>query len=381
MVLSSEVAGEVVRRARGGESFRKITVSLGVPLMAVKVAVRGAGGSARASERVVRRGVLSWEDRTVIFDRLRVGGSYREIATELGCSAATVCREVARGGGAGNYRPSLAQRAACRPIVRSHPCKLDHGPLRDRVEDGLRELMSPEQIAGRLRREFGPGVVGEDSSMTISHETIYKTLFVQGKGQLRRELSACLRTGRALRRVRGERSTRGQIPDKVMISDRPAEIEDRAVPGHWEGDLIIGSFGRSAIGTLVERTTRFVILLHLPADHGAEAVRHAINEEIMMLPTHLRRSLTWDQGKEMAQHVQVKIDTGLEVFFCDPHSPWQRGSNENTNGLLRQYFPKSTDLAVHSAAELRRVADQLNARPRKTLSYATPAEQLTNLLH
>jgi transposase, IS30 family len=252
---------------------------------------------------------------------------------------------------------------------------------------------SPEQIANRLRVDFP-----DDGSMRISHEAIYQALYVQGRGALRRELSACLRTGRALRVPRARTRGRGKqfVTPEVLISQRPAEAADRAVPGHWEGDLILG-LGSSAIGTLVERSTRFTMLLRLPrmdghgdqarvhngpalAGHGAQAVRDAIATSIVTLPEQLRRSLTWDQGAEMAQHAQLRIDTGLQVFFCDPHSPWQRGTNENTNGLLRQYFPKGTDLSKHSADDLAAVAAALNSRPRKTLNWQTPAEALNELL-
>jgi IS30 family transposase len=252
---------------------------------------------------------------------------------------------------------------------------------------------SPQQIAERLRLDFP----GEDA-MRISHEAIYQALYVQGRGALKRELSACLRTGRALRVPRARTRGRGKsfITPDILISERPAEAEDRAVPGHWEGDLILG-LGSSAIGTLVERTTRFTMLLHLPsmaghgdgprekngpalAGHGAEAVRDAIAREITTLPEQLRRSLTWDQGAEMAQHARLRIDTGLAIYFCDPHSPWQRGTNENTNGLLRQYFPKGTDLSEHSADDLAAVAAALNGRPRKTLGWRTPAEAFDELL-
>ena len=233
--------------------------------------------------------------------------------------------------------------------------------------------------------------------MRISHEAIYQSLYVQGRGALRRELTACLRTGRALRVPRA-RARRGKnfVTDQVLISQRPAEAEDRAVPGHWEGDLILG-LGKSAIGTLVERTTRFTMLLHLPpmpghggprvkngpalTGHGAAAVRDAIADTITTAPGQLRRSLTWDQGAEMAEHAQLRIDTGLQVYFCDPQSPWQRGTNENTNGLLRQYFPKGTDLSRHSAEELAAVAAALNGRPRKTLGWRTPAEALNEYLN
>jgi IS30 family transposase len=251
---------------------------------------------------------------------------------------------------------------------------------------------SPEQISERLKVDFP-----DDESMRVSHEAIYQALYVQGRGALRRELTACLRTGRALRVPQARtRRAKGFVSEEVMISERPAEAEDRAVPGHWEGDLILG-LNRSAIGTLVERSTRFTILLHLPrmpgyggpavkdgpplAGHGAEAVRDAITTQIQSLPEQLRRSLTWDQGTEMAQHPQLKIDTGLQVYFCDPQSPWQRGTNENTNGLLRQYFPKGTDLSRHSAQDLEAVAEALNSRPRKTLSWMTPGEALTEHIY
>jgi IS30 family transposase len=259
-----------------------------------------------------------------------------------------------------------------------------HGRRQDRR---WAKSWSPEQISHRLRLDFP-----DDESMRISHEAIYQALYVQGRGALKRELVACLRTGRALRVPRA-RAQRGKsfVTDEIMISARPAEAEDRALPGHWEGDLILG-LDRSAIGTLVERSTRFTMLLHLPppadrnkpatkhgppvSGHGAEAVRDAITEQITTLPEQLRRSLTWDQGAEMAEHAQLRIDTGLQVYFCDPQSPWQRGSNENTNGLLRQYFPKGTDLARYSADELAAVAATLNSRPRKTLGWRTPAEVL-----
>ena len=216
--------------------------------------------------------------------------------------------------------------------------------------------------------------------MWVSHETIYSSLFVQGRGELRRELHRCLRSGRARRRPRSRLERRGTIPGMLMISERPAEVADRAVPGHWEGDLLSGASNRSAVGTLVERSTRYLLLLHLPAGRGAEQVNEAMQRAITTLPAALRRTITWDQGKEMAEHVRFTIDTGIQVYFCDPHSPWQRGSNENTNGLLRQYLPKGTDLSLHSAEDLGRVARSLNNRPRKTLGFMTPSEKLTELL-
>jgi IS30 family transposase len=373
---------------------------------------------------------LSFAEREEIALCRAQGQGVREVARRLGRAASTISRELrrnaaTRGGGLG-YRATAAQWHAERAARRPKPAKLAaNAALQTYVQDRLAGVVatsggapvrgpvvpwkgrrqghrknrqwarawSPEQIAQRLRLDF-PG----DETMRISHEAIYQALYVQGRGALRRELTACLRTGRALRVPRARSRGRGKshVAPEIMISQRPAEAADRAVPGHWEGDLIIG-LGSSAIGTLVERTTRFTILLHLPrmpghddevrkkngpalAGHGAEAVREAVTRTITILPEQLRRSLTWDQGAEMSQHAQLLIDTGVQVYFCDPHSPWQRGTNENTNGLLRQYFPKGTDLSVHSAAALAAVAATLNARPRKTLVWRTPAEALDELL-
>jgi IS30 family transposase len=243
------------------------------------------------------------------------------------------------------------------------------------VIEGLEKWWSPEEIVNCLRTEFA-----HDPMMQVSHETIYKTLYVQGRGELRRELHRCLRSGRAQRKPRGRMEQRGKIPNMVMISDRPPEIEDRAIPGHWEGDLIIGKDGLSAVGTLVERSSRFVILLHLPDGRGADMVSAAMHKAIRGLPLTMRRSITWDQGSELSRHQRFTIDTGIQVYFCDPHSPWQRGSNENTNGLLRQYMPKGTDLSIHSAADLKRYAASLNDRPRKTLRYMKPSQKLAEFL-
>jgi IS30 family transposase len=265
-----------------------------------------------------------------------------------------------------------ADGAAYRAALRPKPCKLAENPrLRARVEGLLTERWSPQQIAARLRLEFP-----DDPGMQVSHETIYQSLFVQARGALRKDLTRCLRTGRTRRRGQGRADRRGGIAGMVMISERPAEVEDRAVPGHWEGDLILGASNHSAIVTLVERQTRYVLLAQTGTDKTSPAVCEAIADKILDLPTHLARSLTWDQGKEMTGHAEFSIKTGLPVYFCDPHSPWQRGSNENTNGLLRQYFPKGTNLALHSQDELDRVAAQLNGRPRQTLAWATPAEKL-----
>ncbi len=371
---------------------------------------------------------LSFAEREEIALLRARGCGVREIARQLGRSPSTISRELRRNAGTRSgsltYRASTAQWHADRRARRPKLAKLAvNAELRRYVQDRLSgavqrrdgvgldgpevtwkgrrhgrrqdrrwaKAWSPEQISNRLRLDFP-----DDESMQVSHEAIYQSLYVQGRGALRRELTACLRTGRALRVPRA-RARRGKhfVTDQVLISQRPAEAEDRAVPGHWEGDLILG-LGSSAIGTLVERTTRFTMLLHLPpmpghdgprvkngpalTGHGAAAVRDAIADTVTTLPEQLRRSLTWDQGAEMAEHAQLRIDTGLAVYFCDPQSPWQRGTNENTNGLLRQYFPKGTDLSRHSADDLAAVAAALNGRPRKTLGWRTPAETLNEYL-
>jgi IS30 family transposase len=243
------------------------------------------------------------------------------------------------------------------------------------VEDGLNQRWSPEQISKRLREEHP-----RDPHMQVSHETIYKSLYIQGRGALRRELAQHLRFKRTERKSKARSELRGRIPNLVEISERPPDVEDRAVPGHWEGDLIFGKGTKDAIGTLVERKTRYVMLLHLPNGHSAEQVRQVLTKKIQQLPKQLRRTLTWDRGAEMSQHAQFTIDTGVQVYFCDPHSPWQRGSNENTNGLLRQYFPKGEDISIHSPEHLDAVAAQLNGRPRQTLGWKKPCEALNELL-
>ena len=373
---------------------------------------------------------LAFTDREQIALWRVQGHGVREIARRLARAPSTISRELRRNAatrsGGLEYRATTAQWHADRAARRPKPAKLAiNTELQRYVQERLAGTIiapsgatvprpvvtwkgrrhgqrqprrwarawSPEQIARRLPRDFP-----DDESMRISHEAIYQALYVQGRGALRRELTTCLRTGRALRvpRARTRRQGRPFVTPEVLISQRPAEATDRAVPGHWEGDLILG-LNSSAIGTLVERTTRFTLLLHLPrmaghgpgvrvkngpalAGHGAEAVRDAVARTIATLPTQLRRSLTWDQGAEMTQHVRLRVDTGVAVYFCDPHSPWQRGSNENTNGLLRQYFPKGTDLSVHSADDLAAGALTLNTRPRRTLSWRTPAEALDEVL-
>jgi IS30 family transposase len=316
------------------------------------------------------------EDREEIRVGLSAGESFAQTCRSIGRSASTVCREVNHNGGRRRYRAIAADGAAYRRALRPKPAKLARSPvLRARVEELLGQRWSPQQISARLKVEFP-----DDPVMQVSHETIYQSLFVQARGALRKDLTRCLRSGRTRRRGQGRADNRGKIADMVSISDRPAEIEDRAVPGHWEGDLIVGAHNRSAIVTLVERQTRYVLLARIGADKTSPAVCDAIADKILSLPDHLARSLTWDQGKEMTGHAEFTIKTGLPVYFCDPHSPWQRGSNENTNGLLRQYFPKSTDLSIHDQTELDRVAIQLNGRPRQTLGWATPAEKLDELI-
>ena len=324
---------------------------------------------------------LSFAEREEIAVGLAAGLTPAAIARQLGRHRSTICREIARHRHAHeakrHYRASRAQWRAEHNARRPTPAKLAvNVELREQVQHMLLDRWSPQQIAATLKAEFP-----DRAEMWVSHETIYQSLYVQSRAALRRELAACLRTGRAIRRPkRRVDERRGRIPGMIMISERPAEVADRAVPGHWEGDLIIGSNSASAIGTLVERSTRYCLLLHLPAGHGAEAVRDAMLEAIATVPAKMRGSLTCDQGSEMAHHAQITTATGMKIYFCDPHSPWQRGSNENTNGLLRQYFPKSTDLSMHSREDLDFVAHQLNLRPRKTLGWQTPAQQLNQLL-
>ncbi|MDQ1646633.1 MAG: hypothetical protein QOJ50_2817, partial [Cryptosporangiaceae bacterium] len=317
---------------------------------------------------------LCENDRILIADRLREKASIRAIAAELRRSPSTVSREVRRNRHpvSGAYRPFAAQARADARRPRPKASKIAGSTeLHQVIQDHLGRKRSPEQIAAVLRRDFP-----DRPEMQVAHETIYQALYVQGRGELRREVAAALRTGRTIRKPHRQvqrRQPRFTHP-MVMISERPAEAADRAVPGHWEGDLIIGKDSASAIGTLVERATRFVMLVHLPAGRTAEAVRDALIDTAQQLPDQLKRSLTWDQGTEMAAHHAFSIATDIPVFFCDPASPWQRGSNENTNGLLRQYFPKGTDLAAHGRAHLDAVAAELNDRPRKTLGWDTPAE-------
>jgi transposase, IS30 family len=324
---------------------------------------------------VLAPGRLSMREREEIRAGLEREETLTAIARTLRRSVSSVSREVFANGGRKRYEARRAHERAYERSRRPKPTRLSHKPLAAKVIEGLEQWWSPEEIVFGLRAEFA-----HDPMMQVSHETIYQALYLQGRGELRRELHRCLRSGRAQRRPRGRMQSQGVIPNMVMISERPAQIEDRAVPGHWEGDLIIGKNSRSAVGTLVERSTRFVILLHLPDGREAEKVEAAMRKAIIGLPNVLRRSITWDQGKEMSGHQRFTVDTGVQIYFCDPHSPWQRGSNENTNGLLRQYMPKGTDLLVHSAKDLERFAVSLNNRPRKTLGYMKPSEKLAELL-
>jgi IS30 family transposase len=413
-----------------GVASEEAAVRVGVASAVGSRWFREAGGMRPISLAPLSGRYLSLAEREEIAILKAQGCGVREIARKVRRCPSTISRELRRNAAtrpdSSGYRAITAQWHANRRARRPKVAKLAaNEALRTYVQDRLAGLItrpdgtevrgptvrfigrrhgprkdrrwakswSPEQISNRLLLDYP-----EDETMRISHEAIYQALFIQGRGALRRELVTCLRTGRALRVPRARTQGRGKkfVTPEIMISERPAEAEDRAVPGHWEGDLIIG-LNRSAIGTLVERTSRFAMLLHLPpmdghgeqprtrkgpalAGHGAEAVRDAITTTITTLPEQLRRSLTWDQGAEMAQHARLRVDTGLAIYFCDPHSPWQRGTNENTNGLLRQYFPKGTDLSKHGPEDLAAVAAALNGRPRKTLDWKTPAEALDHLL-
>jgi IS30 family transposase len=321
-------------------------------------------------------GRLSAEEREDILVGLARGESMSSIARTLGRAPSTITREVAANGGREGYG---AWRAHCRAAQASKRPKetkfTRHPPLLAQVSAWLELCWSPQEITERLRIDFP-----NDPMMRVSHETIYQSLYVQGKGELRRELARCLRTGRTQRRVGGPSKAQGKHANMVMISDRPAEVEDRAVPGHWEGDLIVGKDHRSAVGTLVERQTRFALLLHLPNGWDTDSVQAAMKKAVKDLPDELAQSITWDQGPEMAGHLDFTIDTGIEIYFCNPHSPWERGSNENFNGLARQFMPKSTDLSKHSAKDLLRFQRLLNGRPRRTLGYMTPSEKLTEVI-
>lgn len=355
---------------------RRVDYSAGTVTMG---SVITASAGLAALEKQLHPRFLTLAEREQIRDLRASGHSLRAIGRVLGRPASTIKREIDANSGSENYQPYAAHRAAASRRPRPKDRKLlSEGRLRRFVQDALRRRWSPEQICHALRQEY-PG----DRSMRVNVETTYQALYFQARGGLKREVQAAVRSGRTRRKPHRdpERRTPRFTDPMVMISDRPADIEDRAVPGHWEGDLIIGANSRSAIATLVERSTRYTMLVHLPGGaHDAETVRDGLVRTIQTLPAHLRGSLTWDQGSEMARHKQFTLATGMPVYFCDPASPWQRGSNENTNGLLRQYFPKGTDLSVHSPEDLEHVAQELNGRPRKTLGWANPAERLRDLL-
>jgi IS30 family transposase len=429
--LRREVEREFWREIAKGVTSEEAAAAVGVSPAAGSRWFRQSGGMATLDLAPLSGRYLSFDEREEISLLRAQGVGVREIARQLSRAASTISRELRRNaatrGGKLEYRASVAQWKAELVACRPKTAKLvTNERLRDYVQERLEgevrcpdgtpvagpvtapwkgrnkphrgdrrwvQAWSPEQISNRLRVDFP-----DDESMRISHETIYQALYIQGRGALKRELVACLRTGRALRvpRARARQRAWAHVTPEVMISERPAEVEDRAVPGHWEGDLVIG-LKRSAIGTLVERTTRFTTLIHLPrqegygviprtkngpalAGYGAVTMKNALASAMTTLPEQLQRSLTWDQGKELSQHAAFSVETGIPVYFADPHSPWQRGTNENTNGLLRQYFPKGTDLSRWDAEELEAVAHALNTRPRKTLDWQTPAEALNQLL-
>ena len=373
--LTAEQRRMIRRLSAEGLSLRQVARQVSCSHQGVSFVLRGHRSPYTRSAWEPAQGRLSVAEREEISLGVHRGETFSAIASRLGRATSTVSRQVAANGGRAGYRAWRAHERARERARRPKLPKLACPRLAAQVTAWLEEWWSPEEIARRLRIEFPT-----DPMMWVSHETIYQALFVQGRGELRRELARCLRTGRTARRRRGRNETTGRIPGMVMISDRPAEAADRAVPGHWEGDLILGKANKSAVGTLVERTTRFVLLLHLPDGRNARAVDEAMRNAIATLPGELFRTITWDQGKEMSRHAAFSVDTGIAVYFCDPHSPWQRGSNENTNGLLRQYMPKGTDLTVHSADDLARFARSLNNRPRKTLGFMKPSEKLAELL-
>jgi IS30 family transposase len=374
--LSPAEVDEVWRRWRSGQAVKVLAREMRRHPSTVRDLLKRTGGIRPVPRR-------RWELRLSLAEReeisrgLAAGQSMRAIAAGLDRAPSTVSREIASNGGRHSYRALAADQAAWTRAARPKQTKLSRWPgLRAMVEDKLELSWSPEQIAGWLRRRFPTGTV-----MHVSHETIYRSLFVQARGDLRHELTQHLRTRRAMRRPAGARlpDGRGIRPNILNISQRPAEAADRAVPGHWEGDLVFGR-GMTPVATLVERSTRYLMLVGLPDGHRAELVADALAAAITTLPRQLTRSLTWDQGHEMAEHARFTIDTGIAVYFCDPKSPWQRGSNENTNGLLRQYLPRTVSMRDYSQADLDEIAAELNGRPRQTLGFKTPSEALAEVL-
>lgn len=376
--LVAEVVQEFWQHVADGARFDEAGAFLGWSMTTVRRELRSTGGIRPRRGRTLTGRSLSFAEREQI-SLLRGKESIREIARRLGRSPSTISRELRRNADAVYYyRATTAQVRAQARAARPKTAKLNSNKaLRVEVEKRLGKKDSPVQIAGRLRKDFP-----NNPEMWVSHETIYQSLYVESRGGLKRELLKSLRTGRTLRKPqRRPDERRGRIQDMVMIADRPAEVEDRAIPGNWEGDLILGKDGKSAIGTIVERTTGFLILIHIPADmNRAEALRDGLVRKLGPLPDELRQSLTWDQGTEMARHKEVKIAADIDIYFCDPHSPWQRGSNENMNGLLRQYFPKGTDLSIYSRTDLDYVAHELNDRPRQRFDFRTPNEMIRTFL-
>lgn len=362
---------EIQRRLSEGESYAAVGAAVGCSTKTIQRFMLRVGGLLERSQgRCALR--LSVAEREELSRGLRAGDSLRQIGRKLERAASTISREVRRNGCRTMYRAWRAEETAARRAKRPKARKLELQPrLRSEVERRLRKRWSPRQVEMSLVSDYP-----DQAEMRVSHETIYRSLYVQARGGFRKELTAYLRSGRTRRRPHrhAQNSRVGRLRDMIMISERPASAEDRAVPGHWEGDLIVGKGARSAIGTLVERASRYVMLFPLPQGRSAEAVRTALTRKILQLPRELRRSLTWDQGNEMAEHVRFSIDTKVAVYFCDPHSPWQRGSNENTNGLLRQYFPRTQDLSAYTSAQLNAVARELNGRPRQTLGWMTPSQ-------
>ncbi|MEQ9059879.1 MAG: IS30 family transposase [Gammaproteobacteria bacterium] len=374
--LTDEQKAEVWQRWRGGEGYSDIGQALGKFPASIFGILRLHGGYTPLSRKRSATH-LSLAEREEISRGLVAGRSIRDIAGQLGRAPSTISREINRNGGRHRYRAAFADEKAWERARRPKLCRLaQHGALRRLVTTKLAQDWSPEQIAGWLKRTYP-----DEGSLHVSHETIYKSLFVQSRGVLKKELQKHLRTKRPFRQSRlhnNRGARRGQIIDGVPISERPPEIEDRAVPAHWEGDLIAGS-ANTHIATLVERKSRFTLLVKVNGKDTRTVVA-ALTRQVKNLPRELRRSLTWDRGMELANHKQFTMATDTEVYFCDPRSPWQRGTNENTNRLLRQYFPKKTDLSVFSQAELSKVARKLNQRPRKTLDFATPADKLNEVL-
>lgn len=375
--LSPEEIDEIWARLKAGQAAKVTARQLGLPSSTVRTYLARSGGI-QPDPRRRTEGHLTLVEREEISRGLAAGSTLRAIARTLGRAPSTISREVACNGGRRAYRALRSDREAWRKAERPKACKLATNPvLRAIVEEKLTKRWSPQQIAGWLRVTFP-----DDPQMHVSHESIYRTLYVQSRGALRRELTAYLRTGRVLRRPRGVRvpDGRGGRPGIVNISERPAEVEDRAVPGHWEGDLVFGK-NMSPVATLVERSTRYLMLVGLPGgNHRADAVADALAAAVARLPQHLARSLTWDQGHEMAAHRRFTSETGIQVYFCDPKSPWQRGTNENTNGLLRQYLPRRIDFRTLTQADFDAIAEELNERPRQTLGFRTPSEALAEVL-